>query len=242
MSGGLPQELRIPRFAFAALAIGLCAAPLVASRSSSAAAYPIRPVPFTSVRLRDHFWAPRLEVNRKVTIPFGFRKSEEEGRLRDFERAAGRRPGGFEGKMPFNDTDVYKLIEGASYSLQSHPDPALDRYLDAVIAKIAAAQEPDGYLTTYKTIDPTKSPAPWLKPGPRWELELAGSHELYNSGHLYEAAVAHFRATGKRTLLDVALKNNHQFIDGMGVIFPRLARRIGPDVAAETTGPPVRTC
>ena len=90
--------------------------------------------------------------------------------------------------MPFDDTDVYKLIEGASYSLQSHPDPELDRYLDGIIAKIAAAQEPDGYLTTYKTIDPTKSPRRWLKPGPKWDLELAGSHELYNAGHLYEAA------------------------------------------------------
>ena len=171
------------------------------------AAYPIRPVPFTRVRLTDAFWAPRIETNRTVTIPFGFRKSEEEGRLRDFERAAHRLGGSAEDKMPFDDTDVYKLIEGASYSLQSHPDPQLDRFLDGIIVKIAAAQEPDGYLTTYKTIDPTKSPVPWLKPGPKWDLVLQGSHELYNSGHLYEAAYAHYRATGKRSLLDVALKN-----------------------------------
>jgi DUF1680 family protein len=170
-------------------------------------AYPIRAVPFTKVRLLDTFWAPRLQTNRRVTIPFGFRKSEEEGRLRNFERAAGRRPGGYEGKMPFDDTDVYKLIEGASYSLQGHPDPQLDRFLDGIIAKVAEAQEPDGYLTTYKTIDASQSPAPWLKPGPRWDLELQGSHELYNAGHLYEAAYAHYRATGKRTLLDVALRN-----------------------------------
>jgi DUF1680 family protein len=169
--------------------------------------YPIRPVPFTAVRLTDQFWSTRVETNRAVTIPFGFRKSEEEGRIRNFETAAGLRKGEYEGKMPFDDTDVYKLIEGAAYSLQSHPDPELDRFLDGIIAKIAAAQEPDGYLTTYKTIDPTKSPAPWLKPGPRWELELQGSHELYNAGHLYEAAYAHYRATGKRNLLDVALKN-----------------------------------
>ncbi|HEY8535710.1 MAG TPA: glycoside hydrolase family 127 protein [Vicinamibacterales bacterium] len=169
--------------------------------------YRLRSVPFTDVRLADRFWAPRVETNRTVTIPFGFRKSEEEGRIRNFEVAAGLREGEYEGKMPFDDTDVYKLIEGASYSLQSHPDPELDRFLDGIIAKIAAAQEPDGYLTTYKTIDETKSPAWWLKPGPRWVLELQGSHELYNAGHLYEAAYAHFRATGKRTLLDVALKN-----------------------------------
>ncbi|HZA35949.1 MAG TPA: beta-L-arabinofuranosidase domain-containing protein, partial [Vicinamibacterales bacterium] len=124
----------------------------------------------------------------------------------NFERAA-HHEGPYEGKMPFDDTDVYKLIEGAAYSLQNHPDPELDRFVDGIITKIAAAQEPDGYLTTYKTIDPTKSPAEWLKPGPKWDLELEGSHELYNSGHLYEAAYAHYRATGRRTLLDVALKN-----------------------------------
>jgi DUF1680 family protein len=122
--------------------------------------YPIAPVPFTQVRLLDSFWSGRLETNRTVTIPFGFRKSEEEGRIRDFERAAKRRSGPYEGKMPFDDTDVYKLVEGASYSLQSHPDPALDRFLHGLIAKVAAAQEPDGYLTTDKTIDPARSPPP----------------------------------------------------------------------------------
>jgi DUF1680 family protein len=193
---------------FAACLAGACLVPLPALSAADEASpgYPIQRVPFTQVRLLDAFWSKRLETNRTVTIPFGFRKSEEEGRIRNFERAA-KRVGPYEGKMPFDDTDVYKLIEGAAYSLQSHPDPDLDRYLDGLIAKIAGAQEPDGYLTTYKTIDVTKSPAEWLKPGPKWDLELEGSHELYNSGHLYEAAWAHYRATGKRTLLDVALKN-----------------------------------
>src|SRR5262245_45404952 len=184
----------------------LALATVAVAADAAAPGYPITRVPFTQVRLLDAFWSGRLETNRKVTIPFGFRKSEEEGRIRNFERAA-KHTGPYEGKMPFDDTDVYKLIEGASYSLQSHPDPELDRYLDGLIAKIAAAQEPDGYLTTYKTIDVTRSPAEWLKPGPKWDLELEGSHELYNAGHLYEAAWAHFRATGKRTLLDVALRN-----------------------------------
>lgn len=188
------------------LAVVLLPAMAGVAQDGTRGAYPIAAVPFSEVRLTDTFWASRVETNRRVTIPFGFRKSEEEGRIRNFERAA-RREGPYEGKMPFDDTDVYKLIEGASYSLQSHPDPQLDRFLDGIIEKIAAAQEPDGYLTTYKTIDPTKSPAPWLKPGPRWELELQGSHELYNSGHLYEAAHAHHRATGKRNLLDIALRN-----------------------------------
>jgi DUF1680 family protein len=202
----MPSKARPLALAPAVLVVALGTPPLVASRSAPAS-YPIRSVPFTSVRLTDRFWAPRVQTNRTVTIPFGFKKSEQEGRLRDFERAAGKRPGAFEGKMPFNDTDVYKLIEGASYSLQTDPDPQLDRFLDGIIALIGAAQEPDGYLTTYKTIDPSRSPAEWLKPGPRWDLVLSGSHELYNSGHLFEAAYAHFRATGKRTLLATALKN-----------------------------------
>jgi hypothetical protein len=200
------MPLKLPlSFVLLSLALG-GAATRVHPPAGAAGGYPIAVVPFSSVHLTDRFWAARVETNRAVTIPFGFRKSEEEGRIRNFERAA-RREGPYEGKMPFDDTDVYKLIEGASYSLQSHPDPALDRFLDGVIAKVAAAQEPDGYLTTYKTIDPQRSPAPWLKPGPKWDLELAGSHELYNAGHLYEAAYAHYRATGKRTLLDVALRN-----------------------------------
>jgi DUF1680 family protein len=186
-------------------------AALVGSLAISAAGgkprgYPIAPVPFTSVRLTDTFWARRLEINRTVTIPFGFAKSEQEGRMRNFERAAHLRGGAYEGQMPFDDTDVYKLIEGASYSLQSQPDPQLDKFLDGLIAKIAAAQEPDGYLTTYKTIDPRRSPASWVKAGPRWEQELYGSHELYNAGHLLEAGYAHYRATGKRSLLDVGTR------------------------------------
>ena len=153
------------------------------------APYPIQAVPFTKVRLQDRFWAPRIATNRTVTIPFGFRKSEEEGRIRNFQRAAGTLPKGYEGKMPFDDTDVYKLIEGAAYSLQTNPDAELEKYVDGIIAVIATAQEPDGYLTTYKTIDPSKSPADWLKPGPKWDLELEGSHELYNSGHLFDGIV-----------------------------------------------------
>src|SRR5579862_1627901 len=116
-----------------ALLISAAAFPAVGGKPGS---YPISVVPFTRVRLTDTFWAPRLETNRTVTIPFGFKKSEQEGRIRNFERAAHKRAGAYEGKMPFDDTDVYKLIEGASYSLQSHPDPALDRFIDGIIAKI----------------------------------------------------------------------------------------------------------
>jgi DUF1680 family protein len=165
--------------------------------------YPITPVPFTAVKVSDGFWAPRIETNRRVTIPTIFEKCEETGRIDNFAIAGGLLKGEYKGER-YNDTDVYKTIEGAAYSLMVHPDPALDRYLDGVIAKIAAAQEPDGYLYTPRTASPGK-----VQPGTgaeRW-AELAISHELYNAGHLYEAAAAHFIATGKRSLLDVALKN-----------------------------------
>ena len=108
--------------------------------------------------------------------------------------------------MPFDDTDLYKIIEGASNSLISNPDSKLDAYLDTLISIIKTGQEADGYLTTWRTINGQKPPAPWVNPGDRWE-HLASSHELYNSGHMYEAAVAHYRATGKRNFLEIALKN-----------------------------------
>ncbi len=170
------------------------------------AIYPISPVPFTQVHVTDGFWAKRIQTNREVTIPFGFDKCEKEGRIRNFAKAGGLMEGEYEGVMPFDDTDVYKIIEGASYSLSTHPDRKLESYIDDIIIKIAAAQEEDGYLTTWKTLNPDTTPAWWVKPGPRWH-NLGSSHELYNAGHLYEAAFAHFRATGKRNFLDIALKN-----------------------------------
>jgi len=172
--------------------------------------YPIQPVPFTAVHVNDAFWAPRIELNRKVSIPTAFEQCERTGRIENFVRAAmvlehkdltDKHPPGY----PFDDTDPYKVIEGASYALSVHPDPSLDAYLDKLIAQIAAAQEPDGYLYTTRTIDP-EHPHEWSGKE-RWVNEEVLSHELYNLGHLYEAAVAHYQATGKRTLLDVALKS-----------------------------------
>ena len=116
---------------------------------------------FTDVELRDDFWARRIEINRTVTIPFGFKKCEEEGRIRNFAKAGGLMEGEYEGKMPFDDSDVYKIIEGASYSLKTNPDKKLEIYIDSIIEKIAAAQEDDGYICTWKTIDPDTTPAPW---------------------------------------------------------------------------------
>src|ERR671918_1225403 len=189
--------------------------------------YPVQPVPFTAVHLADVFWAPRIETNRQVSIPFAFQQCELSGRVDNFERAArvlrgetltNTRPPGY----PFDDTDLYKVIEGASYVLSVRPDPKLDAYVDGMIAKIAAAQEPDGYLYTTRTINP-QNPHRWAGKE-RWELERDDSHELYNLGHLYEAAVAHYQATGKRTLLDIALKTaellDRTFGPGKQSIFP----------------------
>jgi DUF1680 family protein len=137
--------------------------------------YPITPVPFTEVKIIDNFWQPRLETNRVVTVPYTFQKSVETGRIRNFEIAGGLEEGEFEGIF-FNDSDVFKIIEGASYSLQVNPDPELKKYLDDVISKIAAAQEEDGYLYTNRTIDPTKAAD---NGGEKRWTNLKTFHELY---------------------------------------------------------------
>jgi DUF1680 family protein len=191
-------------------AAGLTAPSAQGGVSKTARDYPVKPVPFTAVHLNDVFWSPRIETNRAVTIPFAFQQCELTGRLDNFVRAAKALRGEtLENKKapgyPFDDTDIYKVIEGASYTLSVRPDPKLDAYVDDLIAKIAAAQEKDGYLYTTRTINP-QSPHPWAGKE-RWELERDDSHELYNLGHLFEAAVAHHLATGKRTLLDVALRS-----------------------------------
>ena len=180
-----------------------------AKKPSTHADYPIQPVPFTEVKLTDNFWAPRIKRNASVTIPIAFSYCESTGRVKNFEIAAGRDTGKFQTIYPFDDSDVYKIIEGASYSLQTLPDPKLEAYLDTLIYKIGRAQEPDGYLYTNRTIAEKhggKGLHEWASKN-RWEMDSVLSHELYNLGHLYEAAVAHYQATGKRTLLDIALKS-----------------------------------
>jgi DUF1680 family protein len=178
-------------------------------KQKEAADYPIQPVPFTSVKLTDSFWAPRIKKNATVTIPIAFGYCESTGRIKNFEIAGGLDTGSFKTIYPFDDSDVFKIIEGASYSLQTYPDPKLDKYLDTLIYKIGMAQEDDGYLYTNRTIAEMhggKGLHEWASKN-RWELDSILSHELYNLGHLYEAAVAHYQATGKRTLLDIALKS-----------------------------------
>lgn len=173
------------------------------------AQYPITPVAFTSVKVADAFWSPRLQASREVTIPLAFKKCEETGRYRNFEIAARQLSGentedikvqGFS----FDDTDVYKTIEGASYILQTYPDKKLAAYIDSVLDIVARGQEPDGYLYTARTMNP-KHPHGWAG-SKRWEKVEELSHEFYNLGHLLEAACAHYQATGKRNFLDIAIR------------------------------------
>ena len=192
-------------YPFTVLAMAVVLLPLPsAGAEAGAKAGALAPVPFTEVRFRDAFWLPRIETNRTVTIPHDFKMCEQTGRVSNFEVAGGLKRGKFQG-IWYDDSDVYKVIEGASYSLATHPDPELDKYLDGLIAKIAAAQRPDGYLYTYHTINGLDQRYSNLKDG----------HELYCAGHLIEAAVAHHRATGKRSLLDVATK----LADHIGTVF-----------------------
>ena len=154
-------------------------------------------VSFTEVTIADDFWAPRLETNRKVTIAYDFEKCEQTGRIDNFAKAGGLMEGEFEG-IYFNDSDLYKVIEGAAYSLKIHPDPELEKYVDGVIEKIAAAQWEDGYLYTFYSL-------PQRQPEKRW-TDIPNKHELYCAGHFFEAAVAYYQATGKREILDVAIR------------------------------------
>ena len=180
--------------------------------------YPYTQVPFTSVKITPNtFWGDRIQAAREVTIPLAFSKCESEHRYKNFEMAAYtlQHPGHAGLKTPewdvakfmgfsFDDTDVYKTIEGASYVLQTYPDAKLKQYIDSVLDVVGAAQEPDGYLYTARTINP-EHPHGWAA-NKRWAAEEHASHELYNLGHMVEGAIAHYQATGSRKFLDIAIR------------------------------------
>ena len=166
--------------------------------------YPITPVQFTSVKVGDGFWGQRLKASREVTIPLAFSKCEETGRYENFVKAAHPSEEYEVGGLAFDDTDVYKTIEGASYVLQTYPDKKLEAYIDSVLLIVKGGQEPDGYLYTSRTMNP-KHPHGWAGTK-RWEKVEELSHEFYNLGHMVEGAVAHYQATGKRNFLDIAIK------------------------------------
>ncbi|WP_035638624.1 glycoside hydrolase family 127 protein [Flavobacterium gilvum] len=179
--------------------------------------YIITPVNIRNVKITDAFWLPIIKKVQEKTIDYAIHKCEEEGRLDNFLIAGGKMKGEVKGQMPFDDTDVYKIIEGASNTLISEPNPKLEKKLDSLIAIIKVGQEKDGYLTTWRTINPAKPPAKWVPviEGKRWE-SLQISHELYNPGHMIEAAVVHFEATGKRNFLDIAIKTADMLVRAFG--------------------------
>ena len=166
--------------------------------------YPIDPVPFTSVKVTDSFWGQRFQASREVTFPLAFSKCEETGRYESFIKAAHPSDTYKVEGFSFDDTDVYKTIEGASYSLQTYPDKKLQKYIDSILVIVAGAQEPDGYLYTARTMNP-KHPHNWAGKE-RWVAVENLRHEFYNLGHMVEGAVAHYQATGKRNFLDIAIK------------------------------------
>ena len=147
--------------------------------------YPVRAADMTNVAIKAGFWLPRFETNRVVTVKVDFEKSEETGRLANFREAAKRAQGTFKG-CPFDDSDVFKIIEGAAYTLATHPDPKLEKYLDDLIADIAGAQEADGYLYTARTLGMEKVkgfPRAGMMGPERWS-NTGASHEFYNMGHM----------------------------------------------------------
>ncbi len=169
-------------------------------------------VPFSDVTLTDRFWSPRRETNRLVSIPVNLENLKKARNLENLRLAGSRATNGYEGPV-FMDSDVYKALEAVSYSLATHPDPALSDKLDAIIDILAAAQHDDGYLNSYYTVQ---------EPGRRW-VNLRDNHELYCAGHLFEAAVAHHQATGKTNFLNVARK----FADRIDAVFGPPPQRMG---------------
>ena len=177
--------------------------------------YPIQPVPFVSVKLNDSFWAPRIKLNQNATIPIALEQCYITGRVDNFKKAAGLMPGYFNTQFTFDDTDIYKILEGASYSIQMFPNKNLELRMDTLIELIQKSQEADGYLYTARTAGDPNNMHEWVGKK-RWEKDPDLSHELYNCGHLFEAASAHFLSTGKRSLIDVAIKNADLLVKDFG--------------------------
>ena len=190
------------RTALIVLAAAVCIG--AGAQTKGSHGYPITPVPFTKVKVTDSFWGQRLKASRDVTIPLAFSKCEETGRYTNFEKAANPSDSYEVKGYSFDDTDVYKTIEGASYSLQTYPNKKLVHYIDSVLDIVAKAQEKDGYLYTSRTMNP-KHPHEWAG-DKRWSKVEDLSHEFYNLGHMVEGAVAHFQATGSRKFLDIACR------------------------------------
>lgn len=168
--------------------------------------YLIDPVPNAAIHVTDGFWSERMETNREVTLPHVLDELKSTGRIKNLKRAVAD-SGAYTTSYPFDETDIYKAIEGASHILEEEYDPQLARRVDSLISIIAAAQEEDGYLYPYGDLSvEDQEQKQWWRGTERWQRAHLHSHEFYNAGHLIEAAVVHHRATGKRTLLNVAIE------------------------------------
>ena len=194
------QKQTITTILTAVVISGLCTMLCIAQEEKVALRhdYNVKPVSFNKVRVNDNFWTPRLETSRKVTIPYAFTQCEQTGRIRNFEKAAGLMEGKHEG-IYFNDSDVYKVMEGAAYSLRVHPETMMRLYLDKLITIMNGAQWDDGYLFTFYSI-------PEKQPEKRW-TNIQSIHEQYCVGHMYEAAVAHYQVTADKSFLNIATEN-----------------------------------
>lgn len=164
----------------------------------------IEQIDFSHVKIQDIFWSPRLEKHFTATLPVCIDQIENQtGRMQNFENAAkgeGKHSGIF-----FDDSDVYKALEGIAYGLVNHPDEALEKKADEWIDKISAAQQPDGYINTFYTLTGLEK---------RWNN--MDKHEMYCAGHMIEAAVAYYKATGKRKLLDTSIKMADHMMNTFG--------------------------
>ncbi len=188
---------------FSAIIVIAAASLSANAQGQQGSGYPIGQVPFTSVKLQQGtFWGQRLQAARDVTVPLAFSKCESEGRYKNFVQCQNPSPDYPPSGFSFDDTDVYKTIEGASYLLQTFPNKKLKLYIDSVLNFVGKAQEPDGYLYTPRTMNPWH-PHSWAGEK-RWVSEEVLSHELYNLGHMVDAACAHYQATGSRQFLDIA--------------------------------------
>lgn len=183
----------------------LCSIVCIQSLRAQTSIQQYQNVKFSKVQINDKFWLPKIEKIAAVTIPVCIDQTEvKTPRIRNFEIAAGKRKGKFEGIF-YDDSDVFKALEAIAYSIKNHPDPALEKKADEWIDLIAASQLKDGYINTYYTLQ---------FPEKRWtDMSM---HEDYNGGHLIEAAVAYFDATGKRKLLDAAIKFADHFASLFG--------------------------
>ena len=164
----------------------------------------IEQIDFSHVKINDNFWSPRLSKHVSATLPVCIDQIENQtGRIRNFENAAkgeGEHSGIF-----FDDSDVYKALEGMAYSLINNPDPELEKKADEWIDKFAAAQQPDGYINTFYTLTGLDK---------RWTN--MDKHEMYCAGHMIEAGVAYYQATGKRKLLDVCIRMTDHMMSQFG--------------------------